>query len=258
MRLLLAVGVLSCLPLAVAFAAETNPPPVEVPNLPPLPPLTVSAAPVAPAPAPPAPAVPAPVPPALPALAAPAVPPRVPATPGPAKLPYGVEDVLKLTHAQVSEDVVLNYVLNSGTAYNLGVKDIIFLRSQGVSDRVLTTMMNQRNHVAEESAQQAAAQQAIAQAAMPPPAYADPSLAAAPPLYAPGYSEPPPAPEPPPSTVYVIPYSAPVPGYYGGYYPALYGYPGVSVVYQFGRGGYYGGFRGGYRGGYYSFGGRRR
>jgi hypothetical protein len=175
----------------------------------------------------------------------------------PAKLPYGVADVLKLTHAQVSEEVVLHYVLNSGTVYNLGAKDIVYLRNQGVSDRVLTTMMNQRNRVAEESAEQAAAQ-----AAVPVPVYADAAGMAAPPLYAPAYVEPPPVEEPAPSTVYVIPYSPPVgAAYYGGYYPHYYGgyyAPGISLVYRFGRGGYYGGYPGGYRGGYHRFGGRRR
>ena len=102
------------------------------------------------------------------------------AQPAPAKLPYGVEDVLKLTQAQVNEDVVLNYVLNSGTAYSLNAGDIVYLRNQGVSDHVITTMMNQRNHVAEE----AAAQQA---ATMPAPVYAEPGTPVA---AAPYYAEP--------------------------------------------------------------------
>jgi len=33
----------------------------------------------------------------------------------PVKLPYGVEDVLKLSRAQVSEDVILSFIRNSGT-----------------------------------------------------------------------------------------------------------------------------------------------
>ena len=225
-RLLVAVGAASCLPVAAAFGADTNSAPAEASSN--------QAAAVAPQPA--APAV----------GTAP-----VAAETAPAKLPYGVADVLKLTQAQVSEDIVLNYVLNSGTVYNLGPKDIIYLRNQGVSDRVVTTMMNQRNRVAEESAQQAAAQ-AASQPQGPFPVYSDPNAPPGPPLYAPVYVEPPPPPEPPASTVYVVPATPAFAPYYGGYYPYYGGYyaPGVSFVYTFGHGGHY---RGGYHhsGGYY-------
>jgi hypothetical protein len=221
-RLLIAVGAMSWLPVAAAFGADTNSSPAEA--------VGNQVTPVAPQPA--APAV----------GTAP-----VASQTAPGKLPYGVADVLKLTQAQVSEDVVLNYVLNAGTVYNLGPKDIINLRNQGVSDRVLTTMMNQRNRVAEESAQQAAAQ-AASQPQGPFPVYSDPNAAPGQPLYAPAYVEPPPAPEPAPSTVYVVPFTpgiAPYYPYYGGYYA-----PGVSFVYSFGRGGYYRGYHHGGR--YYS------
>ncbi len=233
-RLLIAVGAVFCLPVAAAFGADTNASPAQA--------ASGQVTPVAPQPA-------------APALgAAPA-----PAETAPGRLPYGVADVLKLTQAQVSEEVVLNYVLNSGTVYNLGSKDIIYLRNQGVSDRVITTMMNQRNRVAEESAQQAAAL-AASQPQGPAPVYSDPNAAPGQPLYAPAYMEPPPAPEPAPSTVYVVPATPPFAPYYGGYYPYYGGYygPGVSLVYTFGRGGHY---RGGYRyagGHYHSGGGYRR
>ena len=54
----------------------------------------------------------------------------------PVRLPYGVEDILKLSHAQVSEDDTLNFIHNSGAIYNLSPSDIVYLRNQGVSDRV--------------------------------------------------------------------------------------------------------------------------
>ena len=66
------------------------------------------------------------------------------------KLPYGVEDVLKLSRAQVSEDVTLNFIHNSGTIYNLAPKDIVYLRNEGVSDRVISAMLNQRKNVPAE------------------------------------------------------------------------------------------------------------
>jgi hypothetical protein len=178
----------------------------------------------------------------------------------PVKLPYGVEDVLKLTRAQVSEDVTLSYIHNSGTIYNLSPNDIVYLRNQGVPDRVINTMLDQRKNVPAEAAAQAA--QSAAPAMPPAPANADANAAAAAqaaPQYAPTYAQPAPAyaaPEPtyaPASSVYVIPYSS---GgyYYPSYYPyygGYYGYYGPSVVFGFGYrgGGYYGGYHGGYRGG---------
>ena len=72
----------------------------------------------------------------------------------PVKLPYGVEDVLKLSRAQVSEDVTLNFIHNSGTIYNLSPNDIVYLRNQGVSDRVINTMLDQRKNVPAEMAAQ--------------------------------------------------------------------------------------------------------
>jgi hypothetical protein len=194
-----------------------------------------------------------------PASAAPA--PAVTDT-APVKLPYGVEDVLKLTRAQVSEDVTLNFIHNTGTIYNLSPNDIVYLRNQGVSDRVINTMLDQRKNVPAETAAQTAPPPAVATS--PAPIYPDANAAAAAqasPQYAPTYAQPAPAyvePQPayaPPSTVYVIPYSS---GgyYYPSYYPyygGYYGYYGPSVTFGFGYrgGGYYGGYRGGYHGGYH-------
>ncbi len=178
----------------------------------------------------------------------------------PVKLPYGVEDVLKLSRAQVSEDVTLNFIHNSGTIYNLSPSDIVYLRNQGVSDRVINTMLAQRQNVPAETAAQAA--QSAAAAAPQAPVYPDANAAAAaqaPTQYAPTYVQPAPTyvePQPasvPASTVYVIPYSS---GgyYYPSYYPyygGYYGYYGPSVVVGFGYrgGGYYRGYHGGYYGG---------
>src|SRR5271157_3548875 len=119
-RLLVVAGAMFCLALTTALAEDTNAPPAAAPSQPAI------AAPAPPAVAPPA-APPAPV--AAPARVAP---PPVGAVPAPGRMPYGVEDVLRLTRAQITEDVVLNYVLNSGTVYNLGPQDIINLRNQGV------------------------------------------------------------------------------------------------------------------------------
>ncbi len=179
----------------------------------------------------------------------PAVTPTAPAKDAaPARLPYGVEDVLKLSRAQISEDIVLNYIQTSGTVYNLSPKDIVYLRNEGVSDRIVNAMLDQRKKVMDAPAQpvQPAAQPAPPtayadnSAPAPAPAYTDPNAA---PSYAPSYTQAPPAEvQPAPSSVYVIPYptqySYYASPYYGGYYPGYYGgYYGPVVSFGFGFGG---------------------
>ncbi len=179
--------------------------------------------------------------------------------PAPTKLPYGVDDVLKLSRAQVGEDVIVNYVQNTGTIYNLSSQDIVYLKGQGVSDRVVNTMLDQRKRVSELAAQTSPPTAPPAAAA---PAY-DAATAAAP-TY--NYTQPTPAATQaaPASTLYVIPYPQATSAYYGypyyPYYPYYSGYygPSVSFGFSFGggcgpyyRGGYYGGYHGGYPGHYY-------
>ena len=186
----------------------------------------------------------------------------------PVKLPYGAEDVLKLSRAQVSEDVTLNFIRNSGTIYNLAPTDIVYLRNQGVSDRVINTMLDQRKNVPAEAA---------VQAAQAPAAPATSAVGAAPASiqYAPTYTQPAPVytqPEPaaPASTLYVIPYTSERYVYPSGYpydysYGSYYHWGSPSVVFGFGYGGgpwyggYYGGHYGGYHGGghYRNYGGHR-
>ena len=166
-------------------------------------------------------------------------------TASPPQLPYGVAEVLKLSHAQVGEDIISSYIQNSGVVYNLSPSDIVYLREQGVSERVVSQMLDQRKRLAQASAQPSAA---VTQSQ---PAY----------TYA-AVSDPAPTPAPtyvPSSSVYVTP--APTPTYpyygyspyyygpyYGGYYGGYYGYPFFGFGFGYGRYGYYGGYRGG--GGY--------
>jgi len=158
-----------------------------------------------------------------------------------AKLPYGVADVVKLSRSQVSEDVIVSYVQNSGTAYSLGSDDIVRLRNEGVSDRVINTMLDQHKK-AVDAAQIAAA---------PAPVYSDntssPAVSESQPAQ---NSAPAEAPlTPPASSTYVIPYppaTAPYygyPSYYYPYYPYYYGgyYGGPIVSFRFGFGGGHGG-----------------
>ena len=147
----------------------------------------------------------------------------------PVKLPYGVEDVLKMSRAQVSDDVIATYIQNTGTIYSLGPNDIVYLKDQGVSDRIINTMLDQRriaNEVAAQAQQQQAAAQASAAAAdnsgpVTTPAYSDQQSAA-------------PAVTQPASSLYVIPNPTPPYPYYGGpYYSYSYSYPYYPYPYSY-------------------------
>jgi hypothetical protein len=157
------------------------------------------------------------------------------------QLSYGVPQVLQLAQAKVSDDIIVTYIHNSGTVYGLDASQIVYLRQQGVSDRVVTAMLNQRNNVpasADQSGTPVPAQTSTA-VAQPTVSYVQTI---------------------PSSSVYVIPdtqtynYDA---YYYQPYYYPYYGwpYPGVSLSFGFG-GRFGGGFHGGgFRGGSFHGGG---
>lgn len=73
--------------------------------------------------------------------------PPAPSTPTPAaeqvKLSRGAADVLKLSHAKVNEEVTLAFIQNSERRFNLTASEILYLRKEGVSDRILTAMLSQ-------------------------------------------------------------------------------------------------------------------
>jgi hypothetical protein len=160
------------------------------------------------------------------------------------QLSYGVAEVVQLARANVSEDIIVNYVQNSGNGYGLDANQILYLKQQGVSDRIINTMLDQRSRVA-----------ATAQAAPQNNAGAGSTQTAAV------------VPQPmvsyvqtvPYSTVYVIPdtqtYNYYAYYYHPYYYPyyGWYGWPAVSLSF-----GYYGGYRGGYWGGWHGGGGWHR
>jgi hypothetical protein len=189
------------------------------------------------------------------------------------KLPYGADEVLKLSRAQVGEDVTLNYIQNSGTIYNLSPKDIVYLKSEGVSDRVINAMMDQRKNVPAAAAAEAALQ---AQASVPvgsiAPSPDASSASAATPVYAPApvYVQPVPVPVPvqsepdyvPPSTLYIIPYSSSGSVWYSypsAYFGRSYGCGSTFVTINTGYGGgrcYSTAYRGGSGRSFHSFGRR--
>jgi hypothetical protein len=59
------------------------------------------------------------------------------------QLSYGVSEVMQLVRAKIGEDVIVNYIQNSQNAYGLDVNQILYLKQQGVSDRIISTMLNQ-------------------------------------------------------------------------------------------------------------------
>lgn len=110
----------------------------------------------------------------------------------PANFSPGLQEVLKLTQAHMPEEVVLAYVKNSGQSYNLTADDILYLSSQGVSQGVLTALLQSK------SALPAAP---VATSPPPPPAYTLPTTPA-PPV---GLPSPTPAPTSSPALAYQPP-----------------------------------------------------
>src|ERR1700747_3452336 len=92
----------------------------------------------------------------------------------PPKVPYGVAEVLKLSRAHVGEDIISSYIQNSGTVYNLGPSDIVYLKEQGVSEGIVNQKLDQRKKLTDANAQPTAAvaqsQPANTYAAAPAPA----------------------------------------------------------------------------------------
>ncbi|MGO8837543.1 MAG: hypothetical protein ACLQQ0_09000 [Limisphaerales bacterium] len=142
------------------------------------------------------------------------------------QLSYGVSQILQLAQAKIGDDTIIAYIKNTGNSYGLNADQIIYLRHQGVSDAVITTMLNQ-----------------------PRPGVAVPAPTT-------------PAPQPVASTAYggqvstatvapTVTYVQTVPAttyyyYQPYYYPAYAWYPAVSFSV-----GWYGGYHGGYYHGSY-------
>lgn len=164
-------------------------------------------------------------------------------------LAVATQEVLKLSRAKLNEDTIIAFIGNTTTSFDLTADDVVYLKEQGVTDRVLGAMLGQR--LATTAPQPAPA---------PIPATtANPGDARV--LTAPGVPQsttvvyqqaPPTVVQESPTYVYSYPSYAPYYGYYpyyGGYY---WGRPAVSLSFGFG---YYGGYRGGYHGGGYHGGG---
>ena len=60
----------------------------------------------------------------------------------PVQLSPGVPDILKLVSAHVSDGAITAFISNSGRTYHLSVSEILYLREQGMSEQVLTSMLS--------------------------------------------------------------------------------------------------------------------
>jgi hypothetical protein len=70
--------------------------------------------------------------------------PNAPATgAAPVHLSSGAADILKLARAKVNDTVTLAFIQSSGRRYDLTANEIVYLRTEGVSDQVLAAMLSQ-------------------------------------------------------------------------------------------------------------------
>jgi hypothetical protein len=158
----------------------------------------------------------------------------------PPQLSYAVAQVLQLNQAKVGDDTIIAYVRNTNSGYSLDANQIIFLRQQGVSEAVITAMLNQpRSGIAPAAQSAPAAQPTVAVASSGSSTAMYNSTAAA---------------QPTATVAPTVTYVQTVPTYYSYpyaypyYYPYYYGYgwyPGVSIGFGF-RGGWGGGWHGGW------------
>src|SRR6266436_9151558 len=62
-----------------------------------------------------------------------------------ANLSPGAAEVVRLAQSGVTEDVVLAYIQNSQSTFNLAADDVVYLRDVGLSSPVITAMLNHDN-----------------------------------------------------------------------------------------------------------------
>jgi hypothetical protein len=155
------------------------------------------------------------------------------------QLSGGVSQIMQLVQAKVSDDTIIAYVKNSGNSYGLDANQIIYLRQQGISDAVITTMLNQPR---------------------PAVAVATPTTPAPQPVASTAYSGPVSTATVAPMVTYVqtVPDTTYYyqPDYQPYYYPAYAWYPPVSFSFGWGGGWRGGGWGGGGHGGGWHGGGR--
>jgi hypothetical protein len=79
---------------------------------------------------------------------------------------HSLAQIVKLLHAKVGEDTIIAYIRNSRNDRGLSADKIIQLRQEGVSDLVITTMLDQSNPRMPVSTQNDSSPQVAASKAM--------------------------------------------------------------------------------------------
>jgi hypothetical protein len=57
-----------------------------------------------------------------------------------ARSQLGMQDVVQMAHSHISDDVIVNHIRSSGSVFQLSAQDTIWLKQNGVSDRVVGEM----------------------------------------------------------------------------------------------------------------------
>ena len=113
-----------------------------------------------------------------------------------------VQQIVKLSQAQMSDDVIISFIKNSGKAYNLSSDDILYLNNQHVSQGVIAALLQAKGTAAPAPAPAEPAPAApAAPAPVAPPGAAAPA-SAPPPMAAPPVSVPPMMAAPPPAALF--------------------------------------------------------
>jgi hypothetical protein len=84
-------------------------------------------------------------------------------------LPAGVDDIVKLTKAGMSEDIVLAKVKKVGVTYDLTTDQMIYLKNQGVSQNVITALLQAGSASAPAAPASTPSSSASSSASLPPP-----------------------------------------------------------------------------------------
>jgi hypothetical protein len=58
--------------------------------------------------------------------------------------PLGLADVVQMTQQHISDDIIIRQMESTRSYYNLRPEDITYLKSQGVSDRIVYVMQSRR------------------------------------------------------------------------------------------------------------------
>src|SRR6266851_6964643 len=88
----------------------------------------------------------------------------------PANISPGAAEVMRLAEAGTSDDVIIAYIQNSTSPFNLSADQILYLRDIGLSSPVITTMLSRDNALRNQPQSYTYDQKLYPATAPPPPA----------------------------------------------------------------------------------------